>query len=239
MRLDLHLSDTFKISRNKAQFAIAQNKVKVGGILIKKPWYLVKDHDVIELISEEELHYVARSAFKLQWLLEEVWWNVTDAVCLDIWASTGGFSQILLENNVAKIYAVDVGTSQLHEKIRQNAKIVSRENTDIRDFAQNPPGEEFDIIVCDVSFISLKHIIDSILVLKKENTKIALLYKPQYEVGRNNLTKKWIPKSQKIVEEYIADFLLLLQGKWVKMNKFFPSKLEWESGNKEYFIIIE
>jgi 23S rRNA (cytidine1920-2'-O)/16S rRNA (cytidine1409-2'-O)-methyltransferase len=96
---------------------------------------------------------------------------------------------VLLENEVAQIYAVDVGTMQLHEKIRQDMRVKSFENTDIRDFAKENGNTAFDYIVADVSFISLELILESVLLLKNTQTKVALLFKPQYEVGKNNLTK--------------------------------------------------
>lgn len=239
MRLDLFLAEKYNISRNKAQFAITENKVKINGILVKKPGFLVKESDVIDLIDTKEMKYVARSAFKLEGVLQDVSWDLKNAVCLDIWASTWGFSQILLEHDVAKIYAVDVWTSQLHESIRLSTKVISIENTDIRDFAKHPPHVGFDYIVCDVSFIRLELILESILKLAAKHTKMALLYKPQYEVGKGNLNKKWVPKNERIVQEQMMNFLLILKEKWLDSVKIFLSKLEGENGNREYFIIIE
>jgi 23S rRNA (cytidine1920-2'-O)/16S rRNA (cytidine1409-2'-O)-methyltransferase len=114
---------------------------------------------------------------------------------------------------VAKVCAVDVGTLQLHEKIRQDMRVESFENTDIRDFAQKSETYSFDFIFCDVSFISLELILESVLQLKKTHTKVALLYKPQYEVGKNNLTKLGVPKSQEIIDAQLAHFCLILKEK--------------------------
>lgn len=238
MRLDVWLADNYKISRNKAQFAIDAEKVKVNGVLVKKSWYKVEENDSVELISQEEIHYVARSAFKLKWLLGEMNWDLKNKICLDIWASTGWFTQVLLENEVAKVCAVDVGTLQLHEKIRQDMRVESFENTDIRDFAQKNKTYSFDFIFCDVSFISLELILESVLQLKKTHTKVALLYKPQYEVGKNNLTKLGVPKSQEIIDTQLSHFCLILKEKWVKEYKITLSCLTGENGNKEYFIIF-
>ena len=238
MRLDVFVSDHYKISRNRAQFAIDSWKVLVNGILIKKPWYKLTDSQRVELTSLDEIHYVARSAFKLKWLLDEMKWDFHKAVCLDIGASTWWFTQVLLEHDVEKVCAVDVGTLQLHEKIRQDMRVESFENTDIRDFALAYNQKEFDYIFCDVSFIRLELILESVLLLKRDHTKVALLYKPQYEVGKNNLTKLWVPKSQDIIDIQLEHFCLILKEKWVKLEKIIPSVLEWENGNKEYFVII-
>lgn len=238
MRLDLYLADTYKISRNKAQFAIDAWKVKVNGILIKKTWHKLSQTDNVELTSQEEIHYVARSALKLKWLLEQLNWNIQNSICLDIGSSTWWFCQILLENNVFHIYAVDVGTLQLHPTIRQDTRVESFENTDIRDFAQNFQDQKLDFIFCDVSFISLHNIIESILSLKKDTTKCALLFKPQFEVGKENITKLWVPINQKIIDEKLNNFCLILKQKWVQIEKIIPSCLTWENGNKEYFIIF-
>lgn len=239
MRLDLYVSQKLNISRNKAQFVIENQKVLVNWNVVTKSWFEILDekHNV-EILENDESKYVARSALKLKWLLDEEKIDINWKVCFDVWSSTGWFCQILLENNAKKIYALDVWTSQLHEKLRNNSKIISIENTDIRKFDKNILSENIDIITCDVSFISLEVVIDSILNLANSSTKLILLFKPQYEVWKENLTKFWLPKSQKIIDEKLVKFNLLLSKKWVKVNKILQSKLTGESWNKEYFILI-
>jgi 23S rRNA (cytidine1920-2'-O)/16S rRNA (cytidine1409-2'-O)-methyltransferase len=104
---------------------------------------------------------------------------VKDFICLDVGASTGGFTQVLLQHGAKKIIALDVGTSQLHETLRAESRVISIENTDIRNVKLE---DKFDIIVVDVSFISLRKIIPTLIELKSENTELILLFKPQFEV---------------------------------------------------------
>lgn len=237
MRLDLYISQKLWVSRNRAQFFIEQEKIKVNWNIVKKFSHLVKESDIVEE-NILEINYVSRSALKLKWFLESEKLKIDDFVCLDVWSSTWGFTQILLEKWVWKVYSVDVWSSQLHPKLRDNPKIISIENTDIRNFKKENISEKIDLIVIDVSFISLENIIDSIISLKDENTKIIMLFKPQFEVWIENLTKLWVPKDQKIVSEKFNNFLLILQKKWVKIRLYKQSILEWENWNKEIFIFI-
>ncbi len=150
MRLDQYISQKLLVSRNRAQFFIEQEKVKVNSKIITKLSYLVKETDKVEE-NIQEINYVSRSALKLKWFLEENNIELIDMVCLDIGSSTWWFTQVLLEKWVKKVYALDVGTSQLHETLKGNSKIVSIENTDIRKFDKNIIKEEINLIVCDIS----------------------------------------------------------------------------------------
>lgn len=238
MRLDLYISEKLKITRNKAQFVIKAWKVLINKKVVLKTWFSLSENDEIEVLENDESKYVARSAIKLKELIKDEKLNFNDKICFDVWSSTWGFCQIMLENNAKLIYALDVWTSQLHESLRNNDKIISIENTDIRKFDKKNLNHNLDFITCDVSFISLEMIIDSILKLANINTKLILLFKPQYEVWKNNLTKFWTPINQKIVDEKINNFCLILKEKWVKIDKIILSKLTWENWNKEYFILI-
>jgi 23S rRNA (cytidine1920-2'-O)/16S rRNA (cytidine1409-2'-O)-methyltransferase len=180
MRLDQYIKNKKDITRNKAQAIIKSWNVTVWWIKVTKTWYEVNDNDIIVITELDETNYVARSAIKLKWLFESNNMNIENKIALDIWSSTGGFCQILLEKNIWKIYAVDVWTSQLHEKLRNNKKIIVKENTDIRKLEQL--DDDIDVITCDVSFISLNQIIDSINSFISDNTLVILLFKPQFEV---------------------------------------------------------
>lgn len=237
MRLDLYISQKLWVSRNRAQFFIDQEKIKVNWKIIKKVSYNVSDKDIVKE-NIQEINYVARSALKLKWFLENENVIVKDFICLDIWSSTWGFTQILLEKWVKKIYSIDVWDCQLHPTLKNNPKIVSIENTDIRDFKKDTIKEKLDLIVCDVSFISLNLIIDSIISLMDNETLALLLFKPQFEVWSENLTKHWVPKSDKKSQEKMSNFLLLLDKKWVKVSLIRDSSLTWEKWNRETFIFI-
>lgn len=158
---------------------IKDGKVLVNGKTILKPSFFVEEDSSIEVNTEQ--FYVSRSANKLKFFLEEIKdVELKGLSALDIGSSTGGFTQILLESGVRSVTCVDVGSNQLHESLKQNKKIEFFENTDIRDFKSQ---KVFDIVTCDVSFISLNDILEDINRLA--SNKIIILFKPQFEVGKN------------------------------------------------------
>ena len=181
MRLDLYLTKHHNIqSRNKAQELIKAKKIKINGNIIIKPSFKIDGEDINLEILEEEF-YVSRSAKKLKYFLEEYPnIKIENKVALDIGSSTGGFTQILLKYNAKNITCVDVGSNQLHKTLKENQKLIICENTDIRKFKSNI---KYDIITCDVSFISIHNILYAINHLA--NKDIIILFKPQFEVGQN------------------------------------------------------
>ena len=235
MRLDQYITEKLKISKNKAQSLIKSGKIKIDGKIVTKPAFSVTENRVIEILESEELLYVARSALKLKWFLEWKNFDLENKNCLDIWSSTWWFCQILLENNVWKIFAVDVWTSQLHESLRNNEKIISIENTDIRKLNKI---ENLDFITCDVSFINLEKILESIIFQMWEKTKTLLLFKPQFQVWKEFINKKWVVKDEKILEKKLNEFLAFAREKWLKIISVEKSKLPWENWNQEIFIFL-
>src|SRR5574344_2516099 len=234
MRLDLYLSKNFDIqSRNKALELILSNKVRVDGKIVSKASFLVDDKMKIELLEDD--FYVSRAAYKLKYFLDELKnkneINLKDKIALDIGSSTGGFTQILIEFDIQKVVCVDVGSNQLHEKIKKDNKIEFFENCDIRDFKSNIC---FDIVTCDVSFISILKIIDSIDSL--DFKKLIILFKPQFEVGINvKRDKKGVVKDKDAIEKARSNFLAkTLELKW-KLEKNNISKLKEKDGNYEEF----
>jgi len=180
MRLDKYLvvEDYFE-SRNRAHEAIKAGQVLVDGKKAK-PSVKIDENSVVEVADAK--FYVSRAARKLENFLAEYPMDFKGKRALDIGSSTGGFAQIVLENGVESLDCVDVGSEQLHVSLRSNDKVSLYENTDIRDF-QDSDG--FGLITCDVSFISILQITDDIDRLAKENTDIIILYKPQFEVGKD------------------------------------------------------
>ncbi len=178
MRLDAYLVEQgLAESRSKAQQLIAQNKVLIAGKAVTKNAYEVSDEQV-ELLQTHQ--YVSRAALKLKGFLPFLPFTCKDLDVLDIGSSTGGFTEVLLEEGAKHVDAVDVGTAQLHSKLKADARVASYEQTDIRNFH---PKRRYDLVTSDVSFISLHHILDDIERLAKK--WIVLLFKPQFEVGRN------------------------------------------------------
>ena len=229
MRLDLYLTKTFNIqSRNKACELIKSDKVKIDGSIISKPSFNVEENHKVEILEED--FYVSRAAYKLKYFLQELKYiELKDKNTLDIGSSTGGFTQILLENDVKKVTCVDVGSNQLHERIKHNQKIEFFENTDIRVFQSN---DIFEIVTCDVSFISILHIIEDINRLASKD--IIILFKPQFEVGTNvKRDKKGVVKDKTAIikaRQKFLDYTLALN--W-KLNYSSMSKLQGKDGNEE------
>ncbi|MDN5102833.1 TlyA family RNA methyltransferase [Aliarcobacter butzleri] len=231
MRLDMYLTTNFNIqSRNKATELIKSNKVKCDGEIITKPSFNVLDFHKIELLEDD--FYVSRAAYKLKFFLQELKnFDLKDKNALDIGSSTGGFTQILLENEIKKVTCVDVGTNQLHERIKYNDKISFFENTDIRNFESD---EIFDIVTCDVSFISILNIIDAINTLASKD--IIILFKPQFEVGSNvKRDKKGIVKDNNAIQKARDNFLNKTNILNWTLKYSNISKLQGKDGNVEEF----
>ncbi|KLE07714.1 MULTISPECIES: 23S rRNA (cytidine-2'-O)-methyltransferase TlyA [Arcobacteraceae] len=231
MRLDMYLTTNFNIqSRNKATELIKSNKVKCDGEIITKPSFNVLDFHKIELLEDD--FYVSRAAYKLKFFLQELKnFDLKDKNALDIGSSTGGFTQILLENEIKKVTCVDVGTNQLHERIKYNDKINFFENTDIRNFESD---EIFDIVTCDVSFISILNIIDAINTLASKD--IIILFKPQFEVGTNvKRDKKGIVKDNNAIQKARDNFLNKTNILNWTLKYSNISKLQGKDGNVEEF----
>ena len=229
MRLDLYLTQTFNIqSRNKALELIKSDKVKIDGAIISKPSFNVEENQKIEILEDD--FYVSRAAYKLKYFLQELpYFILKDKNTLDIGSSTGGFTQILLENDVRNVTCVDVGSNQLHERIKHNPKIEFFENTDIRNFSSDGI---FEIVTCDVSFISILNILNDINRLSSKD--IIILFKPQFEVGTNvKRDKKGVVKDKAAIikaRQKFVDSTLALN--W-KLNYSNLSKLQGKDGNEE------
>ena len=241
MRLDDRVKEIFSISKTKAQKYIREGIVKVDDKIITKPGYILKDLKDeeknnkekynIEIIEEKNRYiYVSQGALKLKKAVEE--FNLEEIlknnICIDIGSSTGGFTEILLENGVKKVYSIDVGTSQLDEKLKKNNKVISIENTDFRnmqiDKENKFQNDNIDTIVGDLSFISLKKIIDKIVEIEPKN--IILLIKPQFEVGENiaRIYNGVIDDKKKhieIIEDIICYYLDKLNNNSINNNYYY------------------
>ncbi|MDY0116979.1 MAG: TlyA family RNA methyltransferase [Sulfurimonadaceae bacterium] len=227
MRLDTYLvAENFTLSRNKAQELIAEGIVLVNGREQKKSSYKVQESDKVTL--KEHKSYLSRAAYKLSGFLEDKTIDATRA--LDIGSSTGGFTQVLLEKGVDEVWAVDVGTSQLHPHLKQDTRVRSFENCDIRDFTSDIP---FPLIVSDISFISLLHILDKVDSLACG--VIILLFKPQFEVGREaSRDRNGVVLDAKAIANAMQKFELTCQEKkWRLMHKE-ASQITGKEGNLEY-----
>lgn len=178
MRLDSYMVEIGLVeSRNKAQQLIKEHAVSVDGKIIDKVSYEADETMKVEL--SDVAQYVSRAAIKLKGFLPFTEWNLAGMNALDIGSSTGGFTQILLEEGVQSVTCVDVGSDQLHLSLRSDSRVNVHENTDIRHFSRE---KNYDIVTCDVAFIPLELILESINELA--SNYIVVLFKPQFQVGR-------------------------------------------------------
>lgn len=239
-RLDTYISEKFWFSRNKVQQFIDAGLILVNDKTANKNSQKISENDVVTILEDRRTTWVSRSAEKLFGFLENPSFphlkaKVQNSICLDVGSSTGGFTQVLEHFWAKKIDAVDVGTAQLDEKLRNNPKIFSYENTDIRDFKST---EKYDFIVCDASFISLEKITPTILNLANLDTEIILLFKPQFEVGKNFLNKNGVPKNEEIIKTARENFEKFLEKNNTKIIAIEKSTLIGEAGNQEYIYYI-
>ncbi len=228
MRLDKYLvQNGYFESRNRALVAIEEGRVLLDGKCAKASCKVGEDSN---LVINESKFYVSRAAQKLEGFLREYPLDLNDKVALDIGSSTGGFAQILLENGVGELDCVDVGSDQLHHSLRNHPKLSLFEGVDIRDFVSN---KSYEVVTCDVSFISIVQIIDDIHRLASQD--IIILYKPQFEVGKDaKRDKKGVVIDTKAIQRAQQEFIQATQKLNWQLIHFAPSTLSGREGNLEY-----
>ena len=238
-RLDTELVNR-KIARSRelAKKYIKDGLVFVNGKNICKPSFNISDSNIVEYTGENE-KYVGRGGLKLEYAIDKFNINVKDKICLDIGASTGGFTDCLLQNEAKLIYAVDVGSDQLDLNLRKNVRVLNIEKTDIRDFKKLYPNISFDFICTDVSFISLKKITEYTVELLKENGEIVFLIKPQFEVGIENIGKRGVVKDKKVHIKLLYDLINYFNMLGLDIIYLEPSPIKGGSGNTEYLIYMK
>ena len=221
-------------SRQRAKEMIESGSVTVNGKAAKKASADVDASDLIES-SETEL-YVGRGALKLEKACTEFGIELSDKVCIDIGASTGGFTDYMLQNGAAKVYAVDVGHGQLAESLRSDGRVVNLEGTDIRSVTVESIGGYADFISVDVSFISLEKILPKIGELLRENGEAAVLIKPQFEAGKKDVGKNGIVRDKKVHERVLRQTDAYCAAAGLYAVDYTYSPLKGGSGNIEYLV---
>ena len=234
MRLDifLHTEKGLK-SRSYAVSLIKNGAIKVNGSIVTKPAFEIFDGDEIEITQEQK--YVSRGGEKLEKALEAFQIDVSGMTALDIGASTGGFTDCLLQHGAKKVFAVDVGTDQLDPKLRNDARVVSLEKTHIKDLAESavePP----DIIVIDVSFISLRKVVPHLRRFCKENTTVIALFKPQFETG---IPHKGVIHDEKLRARLLSEFIEFLPTEGFSAIGQTVSPIKGGDGNVEFLLHIK
>lgn len=234
IRLDNYLvENSLAQSRNKAQALIKDGFVNVNSKVILKSSYKLQKSDEVKVKEHKE--YVSRSAFKLSGFLDELKLEINGYSALDIGSSTGGFTEVLLEYGAKEVTAVDVGKEQLHISLIDDERVHSYESCDIRDFKSD---KKFDIVVSDVAFISLLNILDDVDRLASKT--IILLFKPQFEVGREaKRDNNGVVTDEKAILHAMIKFedACELKG-WSRVLKS-PSQLTGKDGNLEYCYCYE
>ncbi len=239
IRLDVALFERgFVDSREKGKALIMAGQVFVNGQKETKAGTSIKEDDCIELRGEK-MPYVSRGGFKLAKAVKEFGLNLEGCICLDIGASTGGFTDCMLMNGAEKVYSIDVGYGQLAWKLRQDSRVVNMERTNFRYVTHEEIPEEIDFASVDVSFISLKHIIPPMHTLLRQGGQAVCLIKPQFEAGKDKVGKKGVVREIEIhyeVVEMIYNFVL--ENGFSVLNLDF-SPIKGPQGNIEYLIFIE
>ena len=238
-RLDVALFEKgFAESREKAKALIMAGQVYVNGNKVTKSGESIKPDDSIE-VRGEKMPYVSRGGYKLEKAVKEFGLSLEGAVCMDIGASTGGFTDCMLQNGAVKVYSIDVGYGQLAWKLRTDERVVNLERTNFRHVTKDIIPEEIDFASVDVSFISLKLIIPVMKGLLKNGGRAVCLIKPQFEAGREKVGKKGVVRELsthiEVVEE-IKDFVL--ENGFSVLNLDF-SPIKGPQGNIEYLIYIQ
>jgi 23S rRNA (cytidine1920-2'-O)/16S rRNA (cytidine1409-2'-O)-methyltransferase len=220
-------------SRAKAQAAIAAGLVTANAAPVRKP----SDEIAVDaaLCAEPAFAWVSRGGVKLAAALDRFGVDVAGCVCLDVGASTGGFCEVLLARGARRVYAVDVGTGQLHPRLRGRADIVSMERTDIRALGPAALPEPPDVVTIDVSFISLKHVLPAAIALAARPADIVALIKPQFEVTRAE-TKKGIVRDPQVHRRVCEEIAGFAAGLGLERVALCDSPIEGADGNREFFI---
>jgi len=233
-RADLLLVERgFFASRARAQEAIAAGLVSAGGARVRKASDMLAPDAAIE--AAEPHPYVSRGGVKLAAALDAFGIDPRDRVCLDIGASTGGFTEVLLGRGAAKVYAVDVGRGQLHPRLAGNARIVSLESTDARALDRTLVPEPIDLLVADVSFISLRLVLPAAVELLAARATLALLVKPQFEAGRAHV-HKGIVRDEGVRQRVCREIAAFVQALGFHVMDVIPSPIEGGDGNREYLL---
>jgi len=235
LRLDIELTKRgLAASRSQAESWVKLGKVTVDGKTVTKPGHFVREDSVLKLNVSEQ--YVSRAGLKLASVAKLLKLDFAGKTVLDVGSSTGGFTDYALKHGAKKVYAVDVGTDQLHPSLRQNPAIELHEKTDIRDFYLQ--DEKPDIIVIDVSFISLREILPHLLrELSASKTQIAAMVKPQFEAERSQLGSSGVIKNDTVRRNILKEFEAWTKRYFIIVDKA-DSDVHGARGNKERFYLL-
>lgn len=238
IRLDQFVhANGYAESRQRAQALIMAGIVYVNNQKADKSGYMIKDTDNVE-VRGKDLKYVSRGGYKLEKAIEEYNLDLKGKICMDIGASTGGFTDCMLQNGARKVYAVDVGYGQLAWKLRTDERVINFEKTNIRNLTQEQLSDKIDFFSVDVSFISLKHIFPVAFLISNQDVTGACLVKPQFEAGREKVGKKGVVRDSVVHKEVIENVVSYANGAGFFVKELTFSPIKGPEGNIEFLIII-
>lgn len=224
-------------TRQKAKYAIEGKCVYVNGILVEKSSKAFEDNCKIE-IQGETLPFVSRGGLKLDKAIREFKIFLQNKVCMDIGASTGGFTDCMLQNGASLVYAIDVGHNQLSGKLKNDKRVVNLEGINIKEI-DIEKFKKVDFISTDVSFISLTNVLDKAYKLLKDNGEMVILIKPQFEAGKEYINKNGVVKDKKVHLRVIEKVLLFANSLGFKIEQIDYSPIKGPAGNIEYIVYMK
>jgi len=238
IRLDLALEQRGLVpSRARARDAILRGTVTVNGVTAVKQNHMVGQADKLEL-SDPASNYVSRAALKLVAGLDAAGIDVDGKTCADIGASTGGFTQVLMERGARRIYAVDVGHDQLHQRLRGSDRVINIEGFNARDLTAEQIPEPIEVLVSDVSFVSVTKVLAAPLALCAPGASAIILFKPQFEVGRRNVGKGGIVSDETAIAEALAEVIAFMQLQGFAHSMSVESPITGGDGNRETVLVF-
>ncbi len=239
LRLDMALVEKgFAESREKAKAMIMAGIVYVNNQKFDKPGNNINSDDIIE-VRGQTLKYVSRGGLKLEKAVKVFDFSLIDTICADIGASTGGFTDCMLQNGAKKVYSIDVGYGQLAWKLRTDSRVVNLERTNFRYVTKEQVPEELDFASVDVSFISLALILPVMRTLLKDDGKAVCLIKPQFEAGRENVGKKGVVRDKNVHIAVIEKIISLINENNFSLLGLDFSPIKGPEGNIEYLCYIQ
>ena len=238
IRLDMALEQRRLLpSRARARDAILRGTVTVNGEPAKKPNQMVSREDVIAL-DDPASRYVSRAALKLLAGLDAGEIEATGKTCLDVGSSTGGFTQVLLERGAEKVFAVDVGHDQLHRRLKGNRRVVSLEGTNARDLTREEIPEPIDILVSDISFVSVIKVLEAPLALCAARADAVILFKPQFEVGRDFVGGGGIVTDMEATARALGEAIAFVEAQGFVHRLSVDSPIAGGDGNQETVLVF-
>ena len=240
IRLDVYLYEKgYFESREKARIAIMEGNVYVNNQKEDKPGTIIKEDAVVEYRGEK-LKYVSRGGYKLEKAKEVFKLDFEDKICMDIGASTGGFTDLMLQGNAKLVYAIDSGTNQLDYRLRTDDRVVVLENTNARYLKkENIKDEYVDVITIDVSFISLTKIIPVVKNFLKDDGFLVALIKPQFEAGKEKVEKNGVIRDKKVHIDVIDEIVTFCKNESLYIAGLDFSPIKGPAGNIEFLIYLK